>query len=147
MQVSERKEIWGHGLEFVGLLAVLLSALWHAGFSGWWEDQLHEWQAQIQEDVNLSLLYSAANLAALQTEQDPALRAELTRKITAGTAKSVQEAIDQRDKRRQEMESGQAALFLSINTWLLVAGASLFAIGKWFTLTAALSRAAKDGQR
>ena len=76
-------------------MVVLLATFWQAAFSDWWDDQLREWQSYIQEDVNLSLLYSVANLAQLDTAQDPQARLQLARKISEGTARTVGEAIAQ----------------------------------------------------
>lgn len=141
--MRERRELFGHGIEFAGFLIVFLAVLWQSTFSDWWKDQLDEWQSRIQEELIISLQYSVANLAALETEQDPKQRLELTRKISEGSIRAVEDAIIQRDKRSDEMKTGQAALFLNINTWLAMAGACLFAFGKWFTLAAAIDRAKK----
>ena len=140
MKDSRRCELWGHRLEFAAVLVAALAAFWQAGFSDWWRDQLGEWQFYIQEEVNLSLLYSVQRAAEIESVSDPRLRADLLQKMREDTARTVGKIIDERTKRQTEIKKGQAALFFHIRDGFLIIAAMLFAVGKWLSLAAARSR-------
>lgn len=142
--MSERRELWGSRLEFAGVLVVMLTAFWQAAFSDWWKDQLGEWQSYIQEEVNLSLLYSVHNLAELELVQDSQAKMDIVQKMRNQTARTVEKAIGERNKRQSEIKKGQAALFFQIRTSLVMLGAILFSIGKWLSLSAVRLRIARS---
>lgn len=139
----KRYELWGHGLEFAGVVVVLLATLWQAGFSDRWKDELGEWQFYIQEEVNLSLLYSVQDLAELDSEMNPQQKAKVIQRMRDDTARTVQKVIDERNRREHEIKSGQAAVFFRIRNWLVAGGALLFAFGKWMLVAAARRRTAE----
>ena len=143
MIVQKRYELWGHRLEFAGVVVVMFATFWQAGFSDWWKDQLGEWQFYIQEEVNLSLLYSVQNLAELDSEMNPQQKAKVIQRMRDDTARTVQKVIDDRKRREHEIKSGQSAVFFRIRDSLLVVGAVLFAVGKWMLLAAARGRTAE----
>jgi hypothetical protein len=135
------KEVWGNRLEFAGVLAVLLVTLWQAYVTDWWDEQFREWPLQTQESVNLSVLYTLSDLAALETETNPELRAKLVEKIRESTVRTVDDALSERSRREAAMKRGQAPWMYGVKGALVVLGAVLFLIGKWFALLTLKERA------
>lgn len=144
--MRKRNELVGHGIELVGLTLVFITILWQSILSDWWESQLYEWQSSIQENLIVALQHSVANLADLETAQNQKQRQELAQEIKKNSIRALEDANRERNKRRNEMESGQAALFIKIKIWLTAAGALIFAIGKFFTLWATMERSEKGKQ-
>jgi hypothetical protein len=133
-KLSRDSEVWGLRFELFGLLVVVAATFWQAVLTDWWDLQLREGQAWIQEDVNIAELESIRNLADLAATDDAALRQRIATSISNTTSKAISDAIGKRKERAKAISQGQPELFASIRTWLLVLGAAFLAIGKWMTL-------------
>jgi hypothetical protein len=127
------REILGLRLELVGLLIVLLSTVWQAAFTDWFEKNSHNWIAYIQEEVNLSVLRAIDNVSQQLLENDQDKRQRLRNKIHDDISTAYGKAINERDK-RSALDAGQARIFGTIRHGLLVLGATLIVLGKWLVL-------------
>jgi hypothetical protein len=128
------KEVWGPRIELLGLILLLAGAFWQAKFSGWWDQQLPEWQALIQEDVNLALLLSVQNIAKMQATNDENSKKYYVDQVQNSTNEAYEFSITERDKRKAAMRNGQAASFWSVRDIIMILGAALIVVGKWFNL-------------
>jgi len=121
-------------LEVIGLTILLIGALWQAKMSGWWDRQLPEWQSQIQEDVNLTVLNSLDNIAKIGISNDTKEKERIREDIRSKVNETVNKSLSERDKRDKAMENGQAAIFWSVRDLLMIVGALLLVVGKLVTL-------------
>jgi hypothetical protein len=131
---SKKLRIWGARLEILGLVALLTGAFWQAKMSGWWEQQLPEWQALIQEDVNLTILSSLKDIANMETRKDLNDKKTIAEVIQTRTSRTIDRAISEREQKQKEVNRGQAAAFWSVRDFFMILGALLLVIGKIVSL-------------
>lgn len=90
-------------IEFIGMVVLLSGALWQAKMSGWWDQQLPEWQAYIQEDVNLAVLGSLKDISAIAVISDQDLKSKLATGVEKRTWDAMSKAIHERERRSKAM--------------------------------------------
>jgi hypothetical protein len=140
LRLSGTREVWGLRFELAGLLLVLAATIWQANITDWWDEQLREWQALIQEDTNLALLVSVGNLEHLETTKDDYIRQQLAIDIKDRTSRVANKIIEDRQRRPATMSEGQAGAAAKVRRFLLIFGAGLVAVGKWTTMSAVRNR-------
>lgn len=134
--MESKKEMWGNRIEIAGMAVVFAATVAQIQFTDWWDDQLRDWQALIQESVNLAELDSLSNLALMMNEPDADRRKKIADAIHDRTASAYAHAIKERDDRYRAKTTGQAVLFDTIKSSLLLFGSVLLAIGKVLTYVA-----------
>lgn len=137
---NDNKEIWGLRLELIGLIVIFIGAIWQSMFTSWWDRNLVEWQSYIQEEVNLAVLSSLRDLTSLEKINDIERRNNIIQESLDRIDRAYSTSIKERDKREKAMNDGQASLFFSIRAFLIILGAFLLVVGKWFLLSAAEAR-------
>ena len=143
--MTASREVWGLRFELAGLLVVLAATLWQLTVTDWWDQQLREWQAYIQEDVNLAVLLSLKDLGYLATVEDKTTRQRVATEIYERTSRAVNDAISKREERRKAIRDGQPETFAKVRMVLLLLGAGLLVVGKWMTLSAVQLRTSPGG--
>jgi Flp pilus assembly protein CpaB len=128
-------------IEFVGMLVLLGGALWQAKMSGWWDQQLPEWQYYIQEDVNLAVLGSIKDLSSIVAASDQQFKTRLLADVEKRTWDAMSKAIHERETRSKAIDGGQASAFWNIRDFLMLSGAVLLVAGKFVAMKAAFKEA------
>lgn len=139
----DKKELWGIRLELLGLIALLIGGFWQAKFSGWWDQELPEWQSWIQENVNFAILSSLDNIAAIEIIEDKKLRESLAEDVRKRVYQTISDSITKRDNRKAAMDKGQASVFWNVRDFFLILGALFLVVGKWLSLQGVKSRTLK----
>ncbi len=143
--LTRSREVWGLRFELAGLLVVLAATFWQLTVTDWWDQQLREWQAYIQEDVNLAVLLSLKDLGYIATVEDKTTRQRVSTAIYERTSRAVNDAISKREERRKAIREGQPEAFAKVRMVLLLLGAGLLVVGKWMTLSAVRLRTSPGG--
>src|SRR5438045_3573584 len=99
-----------------------MATVWQGVVTDWWDTQLREWQAWIQEDVYLAELRALQQIAYLSTLDDPAQRRKISNDVYDATGNAITAAIQKQTERESAIRHGQAEMFITIRTWLLVLG-------------------------
>ena len=130
----KKLQVWGMLLEVIGLAALLIGAFWQAKMSGWWDQQLVEWQALIQEEVNLTVLISLNDISEIATSNDRKVKEFNRDAIRDNITRTITRSISERDRRWKEMRGGQAATFWSVRDFFMLSGTLLLVVGKLVSL-------------
>ncbi len=140
----EKMEIMGLKSELTGLIVVLVSVIWQATLSGWWDRELILWDGYRQYEAQVAMLESLRDFNELQQEKNPQIREMIITENRQRLVKATSRAWHQDDSIRHTTSEGQAALVSYTQGFLLVLGACLFVIGKWLVLVAAQTRYTDD---
>jgi hypothetical protein len=134
MNFPWKKTPLGKLFEFGGFGIILCATIWQAGFSGWWEDTLREWNYYIQEEVNFAILSSVRDLSRQEFEGSPTKKKELSDEISKRLDEATFRMSKERDARLAADNSGQAHTFFLIRNCLLIIGAGMLFAGKGFEI-------------
>src|SRR5690349_1424112 len=94
---TQRFEYWGSWAEFIGLVLLLVATMWEAELTNWWDEEIPEWHASIQEGVNLAMLSGLKDVGQIAATQDPEERAKLFESLAKETQAAYFKAIEERE--------------------------------------------------
>ncbi len=126
-------EISGLQCEVLGLLFLLIAAVWQAQFNDWFDKTARDWQSYIQEDVNIALLTSIEELSKQGLGKTEMAKQDAWNKIYERTSQAVNKAIRERTS-RENLDMGQARIFGWIRFFFFTLGAILIVVGKYLVL-------------
>lgn len=125
-------EVWGAGLETLGLLVLLIAAAFQAYVADWFPKQDTEAVVYTETIVHRAQLLALDEMNSQLAVGDPALRKYQNESAGKRLREAYSATFDE-DKRRRALRSGQGALFANIRFFLFAAGALLIVLGKGLT--------------
>lgn len=136
LRMRKNHETLGLRMELAGLIILFVATFWQAEFSGWWDNELPEWQYLIQEGVNLEVLGVLAQISSLTAIEEPEERKQKAYETSTRAKQAISNAIEMRDERCKARKA-QASLFSTISLVLALTGAFLLILGKYISVRAA----------
>lgn len=133
-------EINGLIVEALGIMCVLLAAVWQFAFTDWFDRTYFEQQFYTQESVNIAILASLATMESAPLLSNPKMRDDSLFESSQRARNAISTAIDDRD-RRLKLQRGQAAGFKLVRVSLFVIGSFCIAVGKIMVLLHKKTRA------
>ena len=144
--MRRKYERCGLSLELTGLILLLIATYWEAEFTSWWDNSSVELQHLIQEEANLAILGSLANLSKTAYIEDYDLRKSIATRASEESRDAAFKILQMRENRLKTLE-GQPKLFATIRKYLLIGGAALILIGKAVFLRSYWARKGKPDKQ
>jgi hypothetical protein len=126
-------EVVGLTAEVIGLLILLLAALWQVSVTDWFDTLPAKSQYFIQETANLAMLQALGKSASALNESDPERRRTYLNEVDDLTGKAMFRLIEDRTQTDAVLKS-QGSWLKLVRHSLFVIGAALIVVGKAFVL-------------
>jgi hypothetical protein len=126
-------EVVGLAAEVIGLMILLLTALWQASVTDWFDTLPAQSQYFIQETANLAVLQALGKSARALNESDPERRRAYVDEVDDVTRKAMSRLVEDRTRTDAVLKS-QGSWLKLVRHSLFVIGATLVVVGKTLVL-------------
>jgi hypothetical protein len=126
-------EVVGLAVEVIGLVMLLLAALWQVSITDWFDTLPAKSQYFIQETANLAVLEALGKSASALSENDPEGRRIHLNEVDDITRRAMSRLLEHRIQTDAVLKS-QGAWLKLVRHSLFVVGAALIVVGKALVL-------------
>jgi len=128
-----RYELYGIRMEIAGLLFLFIATAWEIKFTNRWDQGLSNWQSRIDDEVNITILETLADIADIAATENLQERDQMAKKVTSTVVMAANTLQAERLKKEKEVSSGQASWMNNVRYSLFLLGAFFLFIGKWLS--------------